>query len=56
MKRVMVLIDKWRKKRRIRKVCKAFGYNCSECIHQEHNFEGIIFRGTKCRLEDAWKD
>lgn len=53
MKRVMVLINKWRKKRRIRKVCKASGYNCSECIHHEHIFEGVIFRGTKCRLEDA---
>lgn len=53
MKRVMVLINKWRKKQRIRKVCKAFGYNCSECIYHEHIFEGIIFRGTKCRLEDA---
>ena len=53
MKRVMVLINKWRKKRRTRKVCKAFGYNCSECIYHEHIFEGIIFRGTKCRLEDA---
>ena len=26
---------------------------CSECIHHEHIFEGVIFRGTKCRLEDA---
>ena len=56
MKRMMVLLKKWRKKRRIRKVCKAIGDNGSECIHHEHIFEGVIFRGTKCRLEDAWND
>ena len=56
MKRVMVWIKKWRKKRRIRRVCKAVGYNCSECIHHEHIFEGVIFHGTKCRLEAAWND
>ena len=53
MKRIMVLIKKWRKKRGSRKVCKASGYSCAECIHDEHIFEGISFRGTKCRLEEA---
>ena len=52
-KTASTLTEKWRKKRRIRKICKANNYNCSECIYHEYIFEGTIFRGTKCRLEDA---
>lgn len=43
--------EKWMWKREKRKICKANGYNCSECIYHEHLFEGARFCGTKCRLE-----
>ena len=46
------LFRKWRRKRAIKKVCKANNFNCSECIHHDHIFEGAVFRGTRCRLED----
>ena len=26
------------------------GYYCPDCIYHEHIWEGIIFRGTKCRI------
>lgn len=47
------LFKKWRRKREIKKICKANNFNCSECIHHEHIFEGAVFRGTRCRLEDG---
>lgn len=47
------LFQKWRRKRAIKKICKANNFNCSECIHHEHIFEGAVFRGTRCRLEDG---
>lgn len=46
------LFQKWRRKRAIKKICKANNFNCSECIHHDHIFEGAVFRGTRCRLED----
>lgn len=45
-------LKKWMKKRKIRKVCKANHYFCPDCIYHEHIFEGAIYRGTRCRLED----
>lgn len=47
------LFQKWRRKRAIKKICKANNFNCSECIHHDHIFEGAVFRGTRCRLEDG---
>lgn len=47
------LFRKWRRKRAIKKICKANNFNCSECIHHDHIFEGAVFRGTRCRLEDG---
>lgn len=41
-------------KRRIRKICKVNNYNCAECIYHEHIFDGVFYRGTKCRLSYAW--
>ena len=35
------------------KYCKANGFYCPECIYHEHVFEGVVFRGTRCRLESA---
>ena len=50
------MIQKWLKKRKIRKICKANRYFCPDCIYHEHVFEGAVFRGTRCRLEDkAWQ-
>lgn len=46
------LFREWRRKRAIKKICKANNFNCSECIHHDHIFEGAVFRGTRCRLED----
>lgn len=34
-----------------RRICKANRYNCPECIYHEWVFEGVTFRGNKCRLE-----
>ena len=45
------IIDRFLRKRRLRKICKAQNYNCSECIYHEYVFEGTVFRGTRCRLE-----
>lgn len=36
---------------KIERICKLNGYNCPECIYHEWDFEGVIFRGNKCRLE-----
>ena len=44
------LFHKWHRKRAIKKICKANNFNCSECIHHDHIFEGAVFRGTRCRL------
>lgn len=46
-------LKKWLKKRRIKKICKANRYFCPDCIHHVHIFEGVVFRGTRCRLEDT---
>ena len=43
---------KWLKKWRIKKICKANRYFCPDCIYHEHIFEGAVFRGTRCRLEN----
>ena len=48
----MQMFRKWLRKRRIKKICKANRYFCPDCIYHEHIFEGAVFRGTKCRLED----
>ena len=45
-------LKKWLRKRRIKKICKANRYFCPDCIYHEHIFEGVFFRGTRCRLED----
>ena len=46
------LLVRWARKREKKKICKANRYDCAECIYHEHIFDGAIFRGTKCRLED----
>lgn len=43
---------KWLKKLKRKKICKANRYFCPDCIYHEHIFEGTVFRGTRCRLED----
>lgn len=45
-------MKKWLRKRRIKKICKANRYFCPDCIYHEHIFEGAVFRGTRCRLEN----
>ena len=45
-------LKKWLRRRRIKKICKANRYFCPDCIYHEHIFEGVEFRGTRCRLED----
>ena len=50
------MIQKWLKKRKIRKSCKANRYFRPDCIYHEHIFDGAIYQGTRCRLEDkAWQ-
>ena len=41
---------------RIRRVCRANGYNCPECIYHEFLFDGAVFRGVRCRLEQEGKN
>ena len=36
---------------KIRRICKLNSYYCPDCIYHEWDFEGVIFRGNKCRLE-----
>ena len=48
----MKLFHEWRKKRKLRKICKANHFNCSECIHHKNIFEGTSLRGVLCRLDD----
>lgn len=43
---------KWLKKLKRKKICKANRYFCPDCIYHEHIFEGTVFRGTRCRLEE----
>lgn len=39
------------RKIKIRQICKLNGYYCPDCIYHDWKFEGVIFRGNKCRLE-----
>ena len=48
----MKLFHEWRKKRKLRKICKVNHFNCSEYIHHENVFEGTSFSGVRCRFED----
>lgn len=41
-----------KRKREIKKICKANRYFCPDCIYHEHVWDGLRFLGTKCRLED----
>ena len=43
------------RKREKKKICKANGFNCPECIYHDWVFEGIIFRGNRCRLDNTYK-
>lgn len=36
---------------KIERICKLNGYNCPECIYHEWVWEGMTFRGNRCRLE-----
>ena len=36
---------------KINRICKLNRYYCPDCIYHEWDFEGVIFRGNKCRLE-----
>lgn len=48
----MKLFHEWRKKRKLRKICKANHFNCSECIHHENVSVGTSRLGVRCRLDD----
>ena len=39
------LIYAWRKRR----FCKANRFYCPDCIYHDFVWEGIMFRGTRCR-------
>lgn len=41
-----------KRKREIKKICKANRYFCPDCLYHEHVWDGLRFLGTKCRLED----
>ena len=47
----MGVIKKIIRRIKIRRICKLNGYYCPDCIYHEWHFEGVIFRGNKCRLE-----
>lgn len=49
------MLSKLKMRRIKKKVCRAVHYNCSECIYHKHVFDGLIFRGTKCLLEESRK-
>ena len=36
---------------KIERICKLNGHNCPECIYHEWVWEGMTFRGNRCRLE-----
>lgn len=48
----MKLFQEWRKKRKLRKICKANHFNCLECIHHEDVFSRTSRLGVRCRLDD----
>lgn len=48
----MKLFHEWRKKRKLRKICKANHFNCLECIHHEDVFVRTSRLGVRCRLDD----
>ena len=37
---------------KINRICKLNGYYCPDCIYHDWDFEGVIFRGNRCRLEE----
>lgn len=43
---------KWKRKLFQKRVCKSMNYFCPDCIYHDHHFEGVIYRGTTCRLEE----
>ena len=45
------LIGKWRQERKKKKICAVNGYNCPECIYHDFLFDGVVFRGIRCRLD-----
>ena len=36
-------------KMRKRRFCKLNNWNCSDCIYHDFVFEGVTFRGNRCR-------
>lgn len=45
--------EKWMWKRERKAICKANRYYCPDCIYHEFVFDGVTFRGNKCRLEEG---
>ena len=43
------LIAKWIAKRKYRRFCKLNGYRCPDCIYHDWVWEGVVFRGNRCR-------
>lgn len=39
------LIAKWK----YRRFCKLNGYFCPDCIYHDFVWDGIVFRGNRCR-------
>lgn len=49
----MRVIKKIIRRLKIKRICKLNGYNCPECIYHDFVFEGVTFRGNRCRLEEG---
>lgn len=48
----MGVIHKIIRRIKIKRICKLNGGWCPDCIYHEWVWEGMLFRGVKCRLED----
>lgn len=51
----MRIIYKIIRKIKIKRICKLNGGWCPDCIYHEWVWEGMLFRGVKCRLEEYLK-
>lgn len=47
--------ESWRERRKRKRfqksVCKSMNHFCPDCIYHDHNFDGVVYRGTSCKLE-----
>ena len=46
------MIRKWLRMRKIKKICAANRYYCPDCPYHEYIFDGVIFRGIRCKLDE----